>query len=121
MTNDNQLNTRTIETSGSGNRDVPPARRTVILGLGNPIMGDDGIGLVALERLRALDFTPPVTLVDGGTWGLALLGDVEAADSLLLLDALDIGASSPPSSRPTRWTCASCSPSPPCAEHSLGV
>ncbi|MFN8471185.1 MAG: HyaD/HybD family hydrogenase maturation endopeptidase [Anaerolineae bacterium] len=92
MTRDNELSSRTFETSGSGDFDAPPARRTVVLGLGNPIMGDDGLGLVALERLRALEFAPPVTLVDGGTWGLALLGDVEAADSLLLLDALEIGA-----------------------------
>ncbi len=27
--------------------------RTVVIGLGNPLMGDDGIGLAALERLRA--------------------------------------------------------------------
>ena len=30
-----------------------PGRRAVVIGLGNPLMGDDGLGLAALEQLRA--------------------------------------------------------------------
>ncbi len=69
---------------------------TVVIGLGSPIMGDDAVGLVALERLRdgwALD---GVELVDGGTWGLSLLPVIEEAESLILLDA--IAAHAPPGS-----------------------
>ncbi len=61
---------------------------TLVIGLGNPLMGDDGVGLVVLERLAAQTFAPPVEFVDGGTWGLALLPDVERAGALLLLDAV---------------------------------
>jgi len=61
---------------------------TIVLGLGNPLMGDDAIGLLALERLAALAFTPPVEYIDGGVWGLALLPDIERAGALLLLDAV---------------------------------
>ncbi len=44
------------------------ADRTLVLGLGNPIMGDDGLGLAILARLRAGWLLPPeVELVDGGT------------------------------------------------------
>ena len=66
---------------------------TLVLGLGNPLMTDDGIGLAALERLRD-GWTLPdeVVLRDGGTWGLRLLPDVEDAARLLLLDAVDVGA-----------------------------
>jgi len=70
------------------------AKRTVVLGLGNPLMGDDGFGLAALETLeRRWVSHPDVELVDGGTWGLALLPVVEGADRLLLLDAIECGAS----------------------------
>ncbi len=64
------------------------AQPTLVIGLGNPLMGDDGIGLIVLEQLAAQTFAPPVEFVDGGTWGLALLPDVERAGALLLLDAV---------------------------------
>lgn len=64
---------------------------TLVLGLGNPLMGDDGLGIVALERLRAhWTFSPPVELLDGGTWGMNLLHRIEAVGRLLLLDAIDL-------------------------------
>jgi hydrogenase maturation protease len=62
---------------------------TLVIGLGNPLMGDDGVGLVVLDQLAAQSFMPPVEFVDGGTWGLALLPDVERAGALLLLDAVN--------------------------------
>ncbi len=67
--------------------------RTVVIGLGNPLMGDDGLGLAALERLRdEWDVPPEVELVDGGTWGLSLLPVIEDAARVLLIDAIDTGA-----------------------------
>jgi hydrogenase maturation protease len=67
--------------------------RTVVIGLGNPLMGDDGAGVAALERLR-LEWELPaeVELVDGGTWGMNLLPLVESAERLILLDAIRTGA-----------------------------
>ena len=67
--------------------------RTVVIGLGNPLMGDDGIGIAALERLRATWRLPEgVELVDGGTWGMNLLPIIEDADQVLLIDAIKTGA-----------------------------
>lgn len=67
-------------------------RRTLVLGLGNPLMGDDGAGLAALEALRGgYNFGAGVRLEDGGTLGLALLPLIEEADSLLVLDAVRFG------------------------------
>jgi len=64
-------------------------RPTIVLGLGNPLMGDDGAGLAALEALRnGYDFGAGVRLEDGGALGLALLPLVEDAGSLLVLDAV---------------------------------
>jgi hydrogenase maturation protease len=64
---------------------------TAVIGLGNPLMGDDGVGLVALERLRARGVPSRVQLVDGGTWGMSLLPLLESTDRLLILDAIDRG------------------------------
>lgn len=64
----------------------------LVIGLGNPIMADDGLGIAALERLRESGIIPDsVRLVDGGTWGMNLLPLVEEASELLLLDAIDSG------------------------------
>ena len=68
------------------------ADRTVVIGLGNPLMGDDGLGLVALSRLQGAGFPPDVELVDGGTWGMRLLPLIEETDRLLILDAIDKNA-----------------------------
>ncbi len=68
-------------------------RRTVVIGLGNPLMGDDGLGLAVLDELRTgYAFPPDVELVDGGTWGMNLLPVIEDADELILIDAIDVGA-----------------------------
>lgn len=59
-----------------------------VLGVGNTVMGDDGVGPALLERLVADGVDPRVTCVDGGTGGLALLPDVQDARRLLVLDAV---------------------------------
>jgi hydrogenase maturation protease len=65
---------------------------TLVIGLGNPLMGDDGLGLAALDRLRETWRLPPaVALLDGGTWGLNLLPPVEGAREVLFLDAVRAG------------------------------
>lgn len=64
----------------------------LVVGVGNPLMTDDGVGLAALDRLRAEQgLGPGVELVDGGLWVLSLLPQVEDASGLLLLDAIDAG------------------------------
>ncbi|HUX35084.1 MAG TPA: HyaD/HybD family hydrogenase maturation endopeptidase [Gemmatimonadaceae bacterium] len=66
--------------------------RDLVIGLGNPLMGDDGIGLAALERLQAEWEVPPeVELIDGGTWGMNLLPMIEVAPRVLFLDAIRAG------------------------------
>jgi len=69
------------------------AAHTVVIGLGNPLMADDGIGLVALERLAGdWDLGDGIELVDGGTWGMNLLPLLEASDDVIFLDAIRTGA-----------------------------
>lgn len=62
---------------------------TLVLGLGNLLCGDDGLGIFAVERLRARYAYPTnVSLVDGGTLGLSLLPTLESASSVWILDAV---------------------------------
>ena len=65
---------------------------TLVLGLGNPLLGDEGVGLRALEALAsAADFPPSVELLDGGTAGLSLVPRLRSADRVLVLDAVSAG------------------------------
>jgi hydrogenase maturation protease len=64
----------------------------VVIGVGSPLMGDDGLGLVALEALREQwSFEPHLELLDGGTWGMNLLPFIESARRVLIIDAVHGG------------------------------
>ncbi len=64
----------------------------IVMGLGNLLWADEGFGIRLAERLYAHYHWPEsVEIVDGGTQGLNLLGYVEQASHLLLLDAIDYG------------------------------
>jgi len=65
---------------------------TVVIGVGSPLMGDDGLGVIAVELLRIrFASDPTLTFLDGGTWGMQLLPDLERAERLLILDAIRDG------------------------------
>jgi hydrogenase maturation protease len=73
---------------------VEPAS-AMLIGLGNLIMGDEGVGVHAMRQLEAeYAFVPRVELVDGGTSGLDLLPLLKGQRQLLLIDAL--AADAPP-------------------------
>jgi len=66
--------------------------RTLVLGLGNLVHGDDGVGVHAIQRLETHpDFPPDVMLMDGGTQGLSLIGHISGFQRLLVIDAVDAG------------------------------
>lgn len=64
---------------------------TLILGLGNPLRGDDGIGPAVVEALQKIALPPEVEVVDGGTAGLGLLQTIADRRRLLVVDAADMG------------------------------
>jgi hydrogenase maturation protease len=71
-----------------------PAKRKAVLGLGNLLNRDEGLGVRALKLLdlrlgRQHDFE----LLDGGVLGLNLLMIVEECSHLLVLDAVNVGKS----------------------------
>jgi hydrogenase maturation protease len=59
----------------------------LVLGFGNVLLGDDGAGVRVMERLRS---RVDAECVDGGTLSFTLLGFVEAAASMLVIDAANM-------------------------------
>ena len=70
------------------------APRILVLGLGNDILGDDAVGLLAARRLRAL-LPEAVRVEESGGAGLDLLDFLEGYDCALLLDAIATGRHPP--------------------------
>lgn len=65
------------------------ASRAVILGLGNVLLQDDGVGVRAVERLAAEYAIPDgLEVLDGGTLGMSLLSRLAGADAAILVDAV---------------------------------
>jgi hydrogenase maturation protease len=75
---------KVISTMTDGSTDV------LVLGLGNLLLRDDGLGLRLLEALAAEGL--PAEFLDGGTQGLALLSHLAGRRTLIILDAVALGA-----------------------------
>jgi hydrogenase maturation protease len=65
-------------------------KRVLILGLGNPLLGDEGIGVRVVEELKGLELPDGVTVAEGGTSGLGLLGLMEDYQRVIVVDAADM-------------------------------
>jgi len=65
---------------------------TVVLGLGNPLMADEGIGVRLVERLaESASQYPDVELVDAGTGGLSVLYQLEGRRKAIFIDCAYLG------------------------------
>jgi hydrogenase maturation protease len=66
--------------------------KITLLGLGNILMRDDGVGVHAVKAVQERFEVPPeLDIVDGGTAGLDLLPFLEGRDRVLFVDAVDFG------------------------------
>ncbi len=63
----------------------------LVLGLGNPLRGDDGVGCRLVEELMRRELPPGVQVLDGGTAGLGLLDLLKGWERVVVIDAADIG------------------------------
>jgi hydrogenase maturation protease len=62
--------------------------KTLVLGIGNPLMQDDGVGVYVVQRLKAeYSSFPQVEFLDGGTLSFSLIGAIEDATNLIVIDA----------------------------------
>ncbi len=70
--------------SGTGN--------ILVIGMGNVLMQDEGIGVRAAEELENRYIIPPaVTVMDGGTTGMELFEPIRNCDRLIVADAINTG------------------------------
>ena len=61
-----------------------------ILGIGNLLMGDEGVGIHVIQTLEeSYTFAPKINLIDGGTTGLDLIPYFEDCKKMILVDAVD--------------------------------
>jgi len=63
------------------------APRILIMGVGNVLMGDEGVGVHAVRLLERCAWPAHVSLLDGGTGGFHLLSHVGGCDVLVMIDA----------------------------------
>lgn len=76
------------------NQDVGTSsqRPVLVLGMGNVLLEDEGLGIHALQLLRQrYDVSPDVEFLDGGTSGMALIEQIGGRRHLLVLDAVQTG------------------------------
>ena len=59
----------------------------LVLGVGNVLMGDEGVGIHAIRRLEREPALPGVRLLDGGTGGGNLLAEFDGMRAVVLIDA----------------------------------
>lgn len=65
----------------------------LVLGLGNILLQDEGIGVHVIEALEAgYDAPPGVTVVDGGTAGMDMLNTIAGFKHMIVADAVKTGA-----------------------------
>ncbi|HLF31934.1 MAG TPA: HyaD/HybD family hydrogenase maturation endopeptidase [Xanthomonadales bacterium] len=68
-------------------------KHVLVMGVGNTLLQDDGVGIHVTNRLRAENEAQRnVAYLDGGTIGLSLLPSVEDADALIIVDAAEMNA-----------------------------
>lgn len=66
--------------------------RVLVLGIGNLVMSDDGVGVKVVQHLqREYHCAEGVEIMDGGTLGLDLLPKLEGIDHLIVVDAVETG------------------------------
>ena len=66
-------------------------KKTFIIGIGNLILKDEGVGVHVIRRLQSKDLPPEVELIDGGTSTMELLGIIQEADRIIVVDAVRAG------------------------------
>ncbi|HPD31508.1 MAG TPA: HyaD/HybD family hydrogenase maturation endopeptidase [Phycisphaerae bacterium] len=63
----------------------------LVLGIGNILLRDEGVGVRLIEAMRGMALPPGVELVDGGTAGADLLDIISNRRKVFVIDAVDAG------------------------------
>jgi hydrogenase maturation protease len=71
----------------TNNPELTKQNKTLVLGLGNVIMGDEGVGVHVVRVLEQHPLPANVECLDGGTGGFTLLEPLQEASHIILIDA----------------------------------
>lgn len=93
----------------------------LILGLGNSLVGDDGVGPRVIQELRARNLPPGVVVAEGGTAGLGLINLLEGYQRAIIVDAVDMDQSPGQIARFTPHEARLNMAQTPLSPHQLGI
>jgi hydrogenase maturation protease len=62
--------------------------KTLVLGLGNPILSDDGVGIRVAQEIRGKLKDPQLTVAETSEAGLSLLDSIAGYDKVIIIDAI---------------------------------
>lgn len=74
---------------GGKSSTIPP--KITILGVGNELLSDEGVGVHVIKELREMDIPPGIEVIEGGTEGFGLLNIICETDHLVVIDSLKGG------------------------------
>jgi hydrogenase maturation protease len=80
-------NTLVGEPSASQPEVTDRSAKVLVLGVGNLLMGDEGVGVHVLRSLEKETSVPGLRLLDGGTGGINLLSEFDGVRDIILIDA----------------------------------
>ena len=64
----------------------------LVLGLGNILMKDDGLGIYAIRELSKYNFSEEIEFVEGATSGISLVWELEGREKIVVVDAIKTNA-----------------------------
>jgi hydrogenase maturation protease len=74
-----------------GEEAVTEKKPVLVLGVGNILLTDEGVGVHVVNRMREMDLPLHVDLLDGGTSGFDLLDDLEGRKKVVVVDTVHGG------------------------------
>jgi hydrogenase maturation protease len=73
------------------NKKVLGLQKTIIIGVGNVLFKDEGVGIYAVQYLeKNYTFEPVIGIMDGGTLGFKLMGYFQDYENVFILDTVSI-------------------------------
>jgi hydrogenase maturation protease len=92
----------------------------IVIGIGNILLGDDGVGVHAVRYLEG-KLPGDVPLIEGGVYGLDLLPCLEGRDKAIFIDAIDAGDEPGAVFRFSPWEVGKSQHAPAVSQHDLGL
>lgn len=63
----------------------------IVIGYGNPLRGDDGVGVKIVQKLEEMNLPKHIKIIDGGISGFDMLMDIEKFKKLIIIDSIISG------------------------------